>query len=111
MWEREMKLIFFVFFCFLLLFSFKYPELKINQLCLSDGGEGWLESLKTPLQLDIHTVPVTGPYLDMTVNAIFGYNSQMKLAVIEMASACGMNWKKQKCVYNCRVFSTHSGVF
>lgn len=60
-----------------------------SQLYLSDGGDGFLASLRAPLHLTTVQTSVTGP-LCTSVTAAYGINEEKKLAVIEMAAASGL---------------------
>lgn len=56
---------------------------------LSDGGEGFLNSLVGPLGLELVYVDVTGP-LGTPVRAPYGVNKARGIAVVEMALASGL---------------------
>eukprot|EP01119_Soliformovum_irregulare_P022764 TRINITY_DN7842_c0_g1_i2.p1 TRINITY_DN7842_c0_g1~~TRINITY_DN7842_c0_g1_i2.p1 ORF type:complete len:385 (+),score=78.46 TRINITY_DN7842_c0_g1_i2:112-1266(+) len=66
-----------------------YPEVEGIPLPLSDGGDGFLESLRKPFNLDIIKADVSGP-LGNQIQAQWGFNGSQHLAVIEMASASGL---------------------
>ena len=65
------------------------PSASIRQIPISDGGEGLLEALITPLQGNLVSVSVKDP-LHRTIEASYGLVDQGKTAIIEMATASGL---------------------
>ncbi|MBF0288022.1 MAG: glycerate kinase [SAR324 cluster bacterium] len=65
-----------------------FPDSLVETLLLSDGGEGFVTAL-THQNGQIHYQEVHGP-LDTTVQACYGILSEKNVAVIEMASASGL---------------------
>lgn len=65
------------------------PSASIRQIPISDGGEGLLEALLTPLQGTLVSVSVKDP-LHRTIEASYGLVDQGKTAIIEMATASGL---------------------
>lgn len=65
-----------------------FPHSEIVTLLLSDGGEGFVQSLIFQ-QGELRRQVVTGP-LEVPVAAIYGWIPQKKLAVLEMATASGL---------------------
>ena len=65
------------------------PSASIRQIPISDGGEGLLEALITPLQGTLVSVSVKDP-LHRTIEASYGLVDQGKTAIIEMATASGL---------------------
>jgi glycerate kinase len=65
------------------------PSASICQIPISDGGEGLLEALLTPLQGNLVSVSVKDP-LHRTIEASYGLVDQGKTAIIEMATASGL---------------------
>jgi glycerate kinase len=65
------------------------PSASIRQIPISDGGEGLLEALLTPLQGTLVSVSVKDP-LHRTIDASYGLVDQGKTAIIEMATASGL---------------------
>ena len=65
------------------------PSASIHQIPISDGGEGLLEALLTPLQGTLVSVSVKDP-LHRTIEASYGLVDQGKTAIIEMATASGL---------------------
>jgi glycerate kinase len=57
---------------------------------MADGGEGTAEALIEALDGEWVPRTVTGPRLDMRVRAGFAWFADRRLAVIEMARACGL---------------------
>jgi glycerate kinase len=66
-----------------------WPELAVQELPLSDGGEGLVESLVVAAGGEFVDVTVTGP-LETPVQARFGLIDGGETAVIEMAAASGL---------------------
>ncbi|EFA80083.1 hypothetical protein PPL_06905 [Heterostelium album PN500] len=58
-------------------------------LGISDGGEGFLESLISPLNLTVQHLNVTGPLCN-EITSKYAYNAEKKIAVVEMALASGL---------------------
>ena len=65
------------------------PSASIHQIPISDGGEGLLEALLTPLQGTLVSVSVKDP-LHRTIKASYGLVDHGKTAIIEMANASGL---------------------
>ena len=65
------------------------PSASISQIPISDGGEGLLEALLTPLQGTLVSISVKDP-LHRTIEASYGLVDQGKTAIIEMATASGL---------------------
>ena len=65
------------------------PSASIRQIPISDGGEGLLEALLKPLQGTLVSVSVKDP-LHRTIEASYGLVDQGKTAIIEMATASGL---------------------
>ena len=65
------------------------PDAEILSLPMADGGEGSLTVLQSALDLTLHEISVRDP-LGRTVQATFGYSAEKRVAVIEMASASGL---------------------
>ncbi len=65
------------------------PSASIRQIPISDGGEGLLDALLTPLQGTLVSVSVKDP-LHRTIEASYGLVDQGKTAIIEMATASGL---------------------
>ncbi|HEV3402469.1 MAG TPA: glycerate kinase [Acidimicrobiales bacterium] len=68
-----------------------WPDASIEVLPLSDGGDGWVESMVSAAEGDVVDVEVRGPLGD-DVEARYGLISSegVTTAVIEMASASGL---------------------
>eukprot|EP01134_Creolimax_fragrantissima_P006155 CFRG6155T1 len=64
-------------------------SVSVQKLDMSDGGEGFVSSLTSALDLTIATVDVKGPLLTQ-VGACYGINEDEHLAVIELATASGL---------------------
>ncbi len=58
-------------------------------LPIADGGEGTLDVLTNKLKLKLVPVEVTGP-LGTTITSRYGLSPDGKLAIVEMADACGL---------------------
>lgn len=69
------------------------PHAKITQIPLSDGGEGLLEALVRPLNGKFIKVKVKDPLM-RTIEAEYGIMDDGKTAVIEMATASGLELLK-----------------
>lgn len=69
------------------------PEANINQIPLSDGGEGLLEALVTPLNGSFIKKNVKDPLM-RDIQAQYGILDNGKTAVIEMARASGLELLK-----------------
>ena len=61
----------------------------VDFISVSDGGEGLLEALTKPLQLQIIPVQATAP-LGNKIDAFVGYSEITKTLVVELASASGL---------------------
>ena len=68
-----------------------WPAAQIALLPMSDGGDGWVESLVSASDGELVDVPVRGP-LGQTVTARYGllHAGGVTSAVIEMAAASGL---------------------
>jgi glycerate kinase len=67
-------------------------KIECRSICLSDGGNGFLNALRRPLQLEMVTVRVIGA-LGQPLNASYGISRKAgyeRMAVIEMAAASGL---------------------
>jgi len=69
------------------------PNAQITKLPLSDGGEGLLEALVTPLDGRLISVEVKDPLM-RDIKANYGLIDEGKTAVIEMATASGLELLK-----------------
>ena len=65
------------------------PHATIRQIPISDGGEGLLKALVTPLQGTLVSLRVKDP-LHRTIDACYGLIDQGQTAIIEMAKASGL---------------------
>lgn len=66
-----------------------YPHAEVRAFPMADGGEGTVETLVDGMD-GIHVnLEVTGP-LGAPVSASYGYLGSEKLAIIEVAAACGL---------------------
>ena len=65
------------------------PDATIRQIPISDGGEGLLKALVTPLQGTLVSLTVKDP-LHRTIEASYGLIDQGQTAIIEMAKASGL---------------------
>ena len=65
------------------------PDATIRQIPISDGGEGLLKALVTPLQGTLVSLTVKDP-LHRTIEASYGLVDQGQTAIIEMAKASGL---------------------
>ncbi|TKS56484.1 glycerate kinase [Mesohalobacter halotolerans] len=65
------------------------PDAKLTQIPLSDGGEGLLEALVTPLKGELITVKVNDPLM-RPIEASYGILGDGQTAVIELAAASGL---------------------
>ncbi len=66
------------------------PTAVADRCPLSDGGEGFVETMIAATGGRMLSVRVTGPLPDMKVDAAFGMLGDGKTAVIEMAAASGL---------------------
>lgn len=64
-------------------------EMDVTFVSVSDGGEGLLEALSTPLQLAKIPVTVTDP-IGKPINTLVGYSEETKTLVAELAMASGL---------------------
>ena len=69
------------------------PSAQITKVPLSDGGEGLLEAVVTPLEGRLITVQVKDPLM-RDIKANYGLIDKGKTAVIEMAAASGLELLK-----------------
>lgn len=65
------------------------PDAKTIKVAIADGGEGCVEAIAEHIGGVLHSVSVHDP-LNRLHNASFLYVEELKLAVIEMASASGL---------------------
>lgn len=65
------------------------PHAKVCSIAMADGGEGTLSALAQSIPLEIHSKTVMGP-LGQPQRAKWGFISQRKIAVVEMAEASGL---------------------
>lgn len=65
------------------------PFESIRTVIVADGGEGTLESLRRPLGLELDSCWINDALGSMKM-ATYGYNPSTKVAVIEIAEACGL---------------------
>ena len=65
------------------------PSASIRKIPISDGGEGLLKALVTPLQGTLVSLTVKDP-LHRTIEASYGLIDQGQTAIIEMAKASGL---------------------
>ena len=73
-----------------------WPECRICKIPMADGGEGTVDALTQAIGGEKVTCQVDGP-LRAPVQAVYGWIPQLKMAVIEMASASGLPlipWKE-----------------
>ena len=66
-----------------------HPGIKVTEMPLSDGGEGVLDILRKVLQLKTIEKQVSDP-LGRPVNACYGLSADGKIALVEMATASGL---------------------
>jgi glycerate kinase len=71
-------------------FSEVFPDAEIVQLPIADGGEGTTETLTEVTAGQLNSVMVAGPFGD-TVDACWGLLGNSETAVVEVASACGLD--------------------
>jgi glycerate kinase len=64
---------------------------------LSDGGEGFFNTLKIPLHLETKSIEITGP-LGKPIHSVYGFNEDT--SVIEMSLCCGLELISNKCDRN-----------
>lgn len=67
----------------------KYPDARIVSIPLADGGEGTTEVLSTFFNCTPVTAIVQNPLSDL-IQSVYAYSEVNKTAVIEMASASGL---------------------
>lgn len=67
-----------------------FPDAKIINVPMADGGEGTVDSLIDALNGKKIEVEVNGPLAGEKVTAYFGYMADTKTAVMEMAKASGI---------------------
>lgn len=72
-----------------------FPEAEIVQLPLADGGEGTTQALVSALNGEMVNIEVTGP-LGNKVSAVYGLIENGETAVMEMASASGIELVKRE---------------
>ncbi|MGL4971988.1 MAG: glycerate kinase family protein [Culicoidibacterales bacterium] len=65
-------------------------KLKISKVPLADGGEGTMEVLATTLAAQQQAVMVMGPLQENRI-AHYSYSEQHRLAIVEVATACGLD--------------------
>lgn len=66
-----------------------FPEAEIVQIPVSDGGEGLLDALVDPTNGDLISIKVKDPLL-REISAKYGIVEDGKTAIIEMATASGL---------------------
>jgi len=66
-----------------------HSQAGIAEMPLSDGGEGLLDVLRTPLQLDWIETDVADP-LGRSIKARYGLSADRQTCVVEMAEASGL---------------------
>jgi len=71
-------------------FTGVFPSAEIVLLPIADGGEGTTETLVAATTGQLNSAKVFGP-LGNTVNACWGLLGNSKTAVVEVASACGLD--------------------
>lgn len=71
------------------------PEAKISQIPLSDGGEGLLNALVEPTHGRLISIEVKNPLLH-TIKANYGISGDGSTAIIEMATASGLELLLEK---------------
>ncbi len=64
-------------------------DYSVEYISVSDGGEGLLEALTSPLQLTLIPVKVTNP-LGVRIETFIGYSEKTQTLVVELASASGL---------------------
>ena len=67
----------------------KIPRADVVSFLVSDGGDGFVESLSYGLYVETYSISVSGP-LGKPVLASFLYSSEKQIAIIEMATASGL---------------------
>lgn len=65
------------------------PSERVRTVTVADGGEGTIEALRHPFQLELNEYPVLDA-LGTVKKATYGYNPSTKVAVIEVAQICGL---------------------
>jgi glycerate kinase len=65
------------------------PDALVSELPVSDGGEGAVAALSRPLGLTTVTAAVSDP-LGRTIEASYGLSADGRMAVVDMASAAGL---------------------
>ncbi len=65
------------------------PSERVRTVTVADGGEGTIEALRHPFQLDLNEYPVLDA-IGTVKKATYGYNTSTKVAVIEVAQICGL---------------------
>ena len=70
------------------------PEAIIDDCPLSDGGEGFVDTMTRAMNGQLVTRRVTGPLPEMKVDATFGIVNASRTAIIEMSSASGLHLLK-----------------
>ena len=71
------------------------PDAEILQLPMADGGEGTVEAIVLSTNGEFHKLEVHGP-LDKEVEAVYGVAGNSNTAVMEMASASGIELLPRK---------------
>ena len=72
-----------------------YHDADIVTFAMADGGEGTTETLVDGMKGDLIETTVLGP-LKKEVTASYGYIESDELAIIEVASACGLTLLKNE---------------
>ncbi len=68
-----------------------FPDARIDQIPMADGGEGTVEALVDATKGEMKTIEVDGPLQGQKVDASFGILGVKDTAVIEMAAASGLS--------------------
>lgn len=66
-----------------------FPNAVVKSFAMADGGEGTVETLVDGMNGSLIEVSVTGP-LGTSVQASYGLIKDENLAIVEVASACGL---------------------
>lgn len=66
-----------------------YPDAAVKSFTMADGGEGTVETLVDGMQGNLIETTVTGP-LGTPIQSSFGFVKEEQLAIIEIATACGL---------------------
>lgn len=66
-----------------------FPDAVVKSFAMADGGEGTVETLVDGMNGSLVEVSVTGP-LGTPIKASYGLIEDEDLAIVEVASACGL---------------------